>query len=141
MGFDELLSQRPGSPGGSDGKEPACNVGDQAGFHPQVRKIPWRRKWQPTPAFLPGESHGQRSLAGYSPWVRKESDTTERLTFSLFSQSQALEPAQDFDGLGCGYPLQYSCLENPVDRGAWWATVHGVVESDSIEHAHVHAGP
>ena len=42
-----------------------------------VRKIPWRRKWQPTPVFVPGESHGQRSLAGYSPWGRKESDTTE----------------------------------------------------------------
>ena len=40
----------------------------------------WRRKWQPTPVFLPGESHGQRSLVGYSPWGRKESDTTERLT-------------------------------------------------------------
>ena len=42
-----------------------------------VRKIPWRRKWQPTPAFLPGESHGQRSLVGYSPWGCKASDTTE----------------------------------------------------------------
>ena len=46
-------------------------------FHPWVRQIPWRRKWQPTPGFLPGESHGQRSLAGYSPRGRKESDTTE----------------------------------------------------------------
>ena len=41
-----------------------------------------RRKWQPTPVFLPGESHGQRSLVGYSPWGRKESDTTERLHFT-----------------------------------------------------------
>ena len=41
------------------------------GFDPWVRKIPWRRKWQPTPVFLPGESHGQRSLEGYSPWGRK----------------------------------------------------------------------
>ena len=39
----------------------------------------WRRKWQPTPVFLPGESYGRRSLVGYSPWSRKESDTTERL--------------------------------------------------------------
>ena len=44
---------------------------------PWVGKIPWRRKWQPTPVFLPGESHGQRSLVGYSPWGYKESDTTE----------------------------------------------------------------
>ena len=46
-------------------------------FDPWVRKIPWRRKWQPTPVFLPGESHGQRNLVG--PWGRKESDTTEWL--------------------------------------------------------------
>ena len=46
-------------------------------------EIPWRRKWPLTPVFLPGESHGQRSLVGYSPWTCKESDTTERLTLSL----------------------------------------------------------
>ena len=45
-----------------------------------VGKILWRREWQPTPVFLPGEPHGQRSVAGYSPWGHKESDTTERLT-------------------------------------------------------------
>ena len=45
-----------------------------------VGKIPWRREWQPTPVFLPGETRGQRSLAGYSPWGCKESDMTERLT-------------------------------------------------------------
>ena len=44
-------------------------------FNPWVGKIPWRRVQQPTPVFLPGESHGQRSLAGYSPWSHKESDT------------------------------------------------------------------
>ena len=46
-------------------------------FNPWIGKILWRRKWQPTPVFLPGKSYGQRSLAGYSPWGRKESDTTE----------------------------------------------------------------
>ena len=46
-----------------------------------IGKIPWRRKWQPTPVFLPGKSHGLRSLVGYSPRGRKESDTTERLHF------------------------------------------------------------
>jgi len=44
-------------------------------FDPCVRKMPWRREWLPTPVFLSGESHGQRSLAGYSPWGHKESDT------------------------------------------------------------------
>ena len=48
------------------------------GFNPEIRKIPWRRTWQPTPVILPGKFHGQRSLAGYSPWGRKESDMTER---------------------------------------------------------------
>ena len=49
-----------------------------------VGKIPWRREWLPTPVFLPGEFHGQRRLVGYSPWDCKKSDTTERLTLSLF---------------------------------------------------------
>ena len=50
-------------------KNPPANAGDAVQF--LVRKIPWRRKWQPTPIFLPGKSHGQRSLAGYSPWGHK----------------------------------------------------------------------
>ena len=41
-------------------------------------------------------------------------------------------------GVGNGYPLQYSCLRNPMDRGAWWVTVHGVTESDMTEHRHTH---
>ena len=49
------------------------------GFDPWVRRSPWKRKWQPTPVLLPGESHGQRSLVGYSPRSRKESDMTEQL--------------------------------------------------------------
>ena len=52
-------------------------------FDPWIRKICWRRAWQPTPVFLPGESHGQRSLAGYSLWGHKELDTTEQLTLKL----------------------------------------------------------
>ena len=52
-------------------------AGDVTQGHPWARKIPWRRAWQPTPAFLPGESQGQRSLAGYSPRGHKESDRTE----------------------------------------------------------------
>ena len=53
----------------------------RSGFDPWVRKIPWRRKWQPSLVFLPGESHGQRSLVGYSPQGGKESNTTEQLHF------------------------------------------------------------
>ena len=50
-------------------------------FDPCIGNIPWRRKWQPTPVFLPGKPHGRRSLTGHSPWGRKESDMTERLHF------------------------------------------------------------
>ena len=69
---------------------------------------------------LSGKSHGQRSLVGYSPRGHKESNTTERLHFH-FSPSCI--------GEGNGNPLQYSCLENPMDEGAWWAAVHGVAKS------------
>ena len=98
-----------------------------------------RRKWHPTPVSLPGKFHGWRSLVGCSPWGHVESDTTEWLHFH-FSLSCI--------GEGNGNPLQYSCLENPRDRGesqgqrripgteenprdrgAWWAAVSGVAES------------
>ena len=73
-----------GFPGGSSGKEFICQCRrhKRSGIDPWVRKIPWKRAWQPTPEFLPGESHEQRSLAGYSLWGRKESDTTGRLHFT-----------------------------------------------------------
>ena len=63
-----VVKSQMGFPGGSDGKESVCSSGP--GFNPWVGKIPWRRKWQPSPVFLPGESHGQRNLEGYSPWSR-----------------------------------------------------------------------
>ena len=68
-----------GIPGGARGKEPICQCRrhKRHRFNPWVRKIPWRRKWQPTPVYLLGESHGQKSLVGYSPWSRKEPDMTE----------------------------------------------------------------
>ena len=66
-------------PGGASGKEPSCLCGElkRCRLDPWVRKIPWRRAWQPTPVFLPGESHRQRSLTGYSPQGHKELDMTE----------------------------------------------------------------
>ena len=67
-----------GFPGGSVVKNlPAVQ---ETRFDPRARKIPWRRKWQPIPIFLPGKSHGQRSLVGYSPWSWKESNTAEWIT-------------------------------------------------------------
>ena len=60
-------------------KNPPANAGDvkRHRFNPWVGEIPWRREWQPTPVFLPGEFHRQRSLVGYSPWGHKESDMTD----------------------------------------------------------------
>ena len=68
-----------GFSGGTRGKEPACQCRrlKRHRFKAWVRKIPWRRAQQPTPVFLPGKSHGQRSLVGYSPWGCKELDTPE----------------------------------------------------------------
>ena len=61
-------------------------------FYPWFKKMPWRRKWQPTPIFLPGEFYGQRRLAGYSPWGCKESDTAERLTH----HNKNIDPQNDY---------------------------------------------
>ena len=68
-----------GFPGGSEVKASACNARD-LGSIPGSGRFPWRRKWQSTPVFLPGELHGQRILADYSPWDCRESDSTEQLT-------------------------------------------------------------
>ena len=76
-----------GFPGGSDGKS-ICLQCRRPGFDPWIRRIPWRRKWQPTPVLLPGKFHGQRSLVSYSPRGRKESGTTERCHFSFFIKSK-----------------------------------------------------
>ena len=70
-----------GFPAGSVVKNLPANAGDH-GFHTWVGKIPWRRKWQPTPVFLPGKSHGQRSLVGHSPWGHK------RIGHSLVTKQQ-----------------------------------------------------
>ena len=74
----------------------------------------------PAPVLSPGKSHGWRSLVGRSPWSLEESETTEQLHFH-FSLSCI--------GEGNGNPLQCSCLENPRDRGAWWAAVYGVAQN------------
>ena len=79
-----------------------------------------RRWWQPTPVLLLGKSYGWRSLEGCTPWGRWGSDTTEWLHFH-FSLLCIEE--------GNGNPLQWSCLENPRDGGAWWAAVYGVAQS------------
>ena len=68
------------------GKEPACQRKGckRSRLDPWVQKIPYRRKWQPIPLSLPGESHGQRSLVGYSPWGHKELNMTEVISIQVF---------------------------------------------------------
>ena len=111
-------------PGGSEYKESACQC-KRRGFDPWVQKIPWRRVWQPTPVFLPGEFHGKSSLAGYSPWGHRESDTTEWLTLSSMStlsifscacwlfvylwRNVCLYLLPIFDWIVCGF-LSLSCI-------------------------------
>ena len=70
-------------------KNPYSNAEDirDCGFHPWVEKIPWRRAWQPTPVFLAGESHGQRSLTGYGPQDCKESDRIETTSHAKVTDS------------------------------------------------------
>ena len=120
-----------------------------------------RREWQPTPVFLPGEVHGQRNLAGNSPCGHNKSDTTERLTLSLFFHVPtyllsfiylfyylsplyliSIHPSTIYlsiyhlspiTGEGHGTPLQCSCLEKPMDRGVWWLQSPGPQESDPTQ--------
>ena len=112
----------------------------------------WRRKWQPTPVFLPGESQGRGSLVGYVYGVRVRHDWSD-----LAAAAAAVNPKGFPGGLvvknllvnardlglipdpgrspeeGNSNPFQYSCLGNPMDKRAWWATVHGVTELDMTE--------
>ena len=83
MNIDIILTDKllDGFPGGANGKKSTCQCRrlKKHRFNPWVRKVPWRRALQPTPVFLPGEPHGQRSLVGYSPWGRTESEATDKL--------------------------------------------------------------
>ena len=76
---DITLAIHMGFSGGSDGKESAMQ---ETQVQSLGQEVPWRREWLPIPVFLPGEFHGQRSLAGYSPVNHKESDMTEQLSYS-----------------------------------------------------------
>ena len=79
MGSQRVGHDTVGFLGGTSGKEPSCRW-RRHGFNPWVGKIPWRRAWQPTPAFLSGESHGQRSLVGYSPRVANSQTQLKKLS-------------------------------------------------------------
>ena len=90
-------------------------------FDPWVRKIPWIRAWQPIPIFLPGKSHGLRRVRHDLSDVACTHDRPDQIKGCLTRSIRE----------GNGTPLQYSCLENPMDGGAWWAAVHGVIKSQT----------
>ena len=109
----------------------------------------WRRKWQPTPVFLPRESQGWGSLVGCRLWGRTESDTTQETAVAVAASCIGLPggseskvssynqgdpesvPGWGRSPEGNGNPLQYSCLENPMDGGTWLAPVDGVAKTQT----------
>ena len=98
-------------------KNPPVNAGDmRCGFDPWVRKMPWRRKWQPTPVFLSAESHGERSLAGYGPWGHKKVG---------YDQATAAAAAKSLQ----------SCptLCNPIDGSPPGSSVPGILQARILE--------
>ena len=92
--------------------------GMRRNFDPWIRKIPWRRAWQRTPVFLLGESQGQRSLAGYSPWGCKESDMTEVTQHSL--QMPPAELWKSYMILAVPTNLQCQLVFQDAYMAPWW---------------------
>ena len=121
-------------------KESTCQC-RTPGFNPWVRKIPWRRKWQPPPVFL----ENPMDRGGWRATVHGVAKSHTRL------KRPSTVKVEDIDlgsipglgrspGEGNDYLLQYSCLENSMDRGAWQAVVHGIAESDMTEWLILSAG-
>ena len=86
------------------------------GFNPWVEKFLWRREWQSSPVFLPGEFHGERSLVGYSPWSCKESDMTEWLTYAHTAIKVTLLQAQWY------YHLNFQMRNLKLSEAKWLCT-------------------
>ena len=102
----------------SAGKEPTCQCRrcERHRFYHWVEKIPWSRKQQPIPIFLLEKSNGQKSLVGYSPWCRKESDTTEHahVPLSIF-QTTAFAPSHGVSAYACKpFKSRFSVYYNPL---------------------------
>ena len=94
---------------------------ESPGFNPWVRKIPWRRKWQPTQVLLPGKFHGWRSLVGYSPWGCKESNTTEWLHFHTFTWYVSWKTS--FDLLLLSYIFIILCPSSDWILSSYWKQI------------------
>ena len=118
-GSTHMIQSPPEAPPcGSNGKEPSCQC-RRCRFSPWVRKILWRRKWQPTPVFLPGEPHGQRNLEDYGLWRHKVSDMTEQLSTAQHKLPQRSSPvAQEVNNLFAMQKMQVQSLgwADPLEK-------------------------
>ena len=110
--------------GGSDGKVSCLQCG-RPEFDPWVRKILWRREWQPTLVLLPGKSLGWRSLVGYSPWGRQESDMTERLHFHFYHLSKI--PLQ-WHGIWNTFQISSAKFSNSTAFRIFFSTFYHIFE-------------
>ena len=122
-----------GFPGGASDKEPACQCRrcKRCRFDPWIRKISWRRAWQPTLVFLPGEPHGPRGLVGYSPWDHRESDVTRWPTHTHTHEFTTVS-----NHLSCIHAeLLQSCLTlcHPVDHSLRDSSDHGILQARILE--------
>ena len=124
--------------GGPSGKEPACQCRrfKRLRFDSWVGKIPWKSAWQHTPVFLPGESHGQRSLVGYSPWARKSQTRLKPLSTHCFFHHVShcfpgivpIFPAPNLSD----HPLQEAWLLVIPSGVVLKATWHGIISTISF---------
>ena len=109
-----------------------CRMHKRHRFHPWVGKIPWIRKWQPTPVFFPEKSHGKKILLGYSPQKFPGDSDGKESTCNAGNRDLILG-LRRFPRGGHSSLLQYSCLENSMGRGAWQAIAHRFAESGMTE--------
>ena len=109
----------------------------RCGFNPWVRRICWRRKWQTTPVSLPGKSHGQRSLKGYSLWGLRELDMTEQLSMHNEILKSATSHLYIKDK---GIESHISKIGTTRDKSSWWTGWYGVSSSvtAALQQTHIH---
>ena len=124
--FKSMISLQ-GFPRWLSGKESAwqCRRCRRRGFNPWIRKIPWSKKWQPAPVFLPGKFHGQRSLVGYSLWGCKESDMTEQLSMHAH--------VHDFSKYFSIICISDNCIELPTRISLWKSHNYSIFSNPQTE--------
>ena len=125
-------------------QELSANDWEDSVYKHPTAKIPGRRKWQPTPVFLPGKSRGQRSLAGYSPWGLKESDLTEQLS-TCFTDITSHQKRNTFSSLNQIYKLSCVSIRISIFFFSWkkftfsyWKPITYFVQWRKTRNVHLH---